>query len=224
METVLHIDPNPNWRDLPFNIISVILSSLKDEPEMLLVCHDVCKRWRTVAKTFRLTFRRRDLPEKEAKKGNFTMVFWLVEVKKYPLNQFIVGLAARYGDLSALQRFHKNGCKFDEWIFSEAASNGDFKNMKWLRTAGCPWGASTFNEAVKHNNREMLCWLRKERCPWSEHTFEKAAIHGDVAMLAWLKREGCPWHNWVFTFGASNVNQPEVNDWLRTELVKPNVD
>ena len=63
----------------------------------------------------------------------------------------------------------------DVWVMGWAARGGNLELVQWLRGEGCPWDWQTCYMAVDQGRVEVLRWVRENGCPWDAHVRDRAA-------------------------------------------------
>ena len=85
--------------------------------------------------------------------------------------------AAQYGHMVLAQwLIQEQGFAMDEHVLGMAARGGNLELVQWLRGEGCPWDHGTCWWAVAYDQGhvEVLRWARENGCPWIAATRDLA--------------------------------------------------
>jgi len=75
-------------------------------------------------------------------------------------------MAAKYGELDALQWAREHGCPWDEMEVSQAAAwGGHLGVLQWTREHGCPLVEDICVYAAQEGHLEVFKWARAIGCP-----------------------------------------------------------
>nr|WIL02916.1 ankyrin repeat protein [Cedratvirus borely] len=152
--------------------------------------------------------------------GNMEMLQWAVTNGYYYCDkEKLCYLAARSGDLPALQYLRANGYHWDESICSIAVGRSHLEVLRWARANGCPWNESTFREAARVGNLEVLKWLKANACPWDKWACTAAANSGHLGILVWLAVNGCSWDENTFSYAIRDTAVARISfaTWCITQ-------
>merc|ERR1719181_1132952 len=69
----------------------------------------------------------------------------------------------------------EGGFAMDEMVMSIAARSGNLEMAKWFRGKGCDWGIRTCNWAIEKGDVEVLRWARVIGCLWTADIRDWAA-------------------------------------------------
>ena len=150
-----------------------------------------------------------------------TRAIWLQEDEACVKEKGCI-LAAKFGNLEALQWFHSRNCSWGGGVCTEAAAGGHLHVLRWARsqTPPCPWDGNTCEAAAENGQLDVLQWLRSQTppCPWGRYTCAAAAGHGQLDTLKWLRSQTppCPWDRWVCVSAAKH-GQLVALQWLRSQ-------
>ena len=125
-------------------------------------------------------------------------------------------MAAKNGNLIALQLARQNGCSWDERTCSSAAENNHLHVIQWAHENGCLWDVNTCTNAAKNGHLHVLKWVRERNCPWDVYTSLSAAGNGHLAVLQWALENGCPWDK-TTCFYAAYHGYLTVLQWARNK-------
>jgi hypothetical protein len=114
-------------------------------------------------------------------------------------------VAARAGDVAALQALHAAGWRLSEATCAAAGEGGHTPALQWLRSLEppCPWNAHTATEAAAGGHLDTLRWaLQDGGCPAAPELCLWAVDGGHADVLRWLVEE---WrgHAWDETVDAA---------------------
>jgi hypothetical protein len=142
----------------------------------------------------------------------------LARGKVAPKTAAEMAIAARWGQLSAIQRARSAGCRWNSHLCSEAAEGGHLELLQWVRSQPdpCPWDEHTCRNAAGDGQLEVLQWAHENGCPWDAHTCARAAWGGHLDVLQWLRSQGCPWDEWTCKAAAQDGHLA-VLQWARSQ-------
>jgi hypothetical protein len=151
-------------------------------------------------------------------------------------------LAARLGQLHALQFLHENGCPWAESSCSSAASRGHLSCLQYAHEQGCAWNAKTCTEAAQNGHLLCLKYACEQGCPIDVETLRLAVRHtpsymflcdvgllvldaglcataartSNLAVLRQLHERGCPWDSST-SEGAAQAGSLECLQYAHEE-------
>ena len=134
-----------------------------------------------------------------AMKSDATRDKWLEE-ERANVRRNGCALAAKYGNLEALQWLRSHDCRWDSDVCTEAAAGGHLHILHWARSQSppCPWNEWVCTMAAMNGQLDVLQWLRSQipPCPWNRVACAWAVVNGHLEVLQWLRSQTppCPWN------------------------------
>ena len=115
------------------------------------------------------------LAEAAAEHGHQELVQWLIQEQGFAMDEDVMGMAARGGNLELVRWLRGKGCNLDAMTCMSAAAAGRLGVLQWLRANGCPWNWKTCYCAVQGGHVEVLRWARENGASWIADTRDRAA-------------------------------------------------
>lgn len=127
-----------------------------------------------------------------------------------------VNVAARAGDLDALNAALDAGAVPGEWTIAACAARGDRETIERLRARApsCPWDEKACTEAIACGHATLVRWLVEEGCPTSSWTSAISGRTGELELLKWLRARGVDWDA-ATCAGAAFNGHLDVLMWAR---------
>jgi hypothetical protein len=113
------------------------------------------------------------------------------------LNGTLCTLAARHGNLSALQYLQGNHFEWSEKTCAIAAKYGHLHILQYARANGCPWDSNTCSNAVENGHMAILEWASANECPMDVSICCLAAANGHLEILQWARAHGFDWSRYT---------------------------
>ena len=138
----------------------------------------------SVTRRFRLLYHQTPSPlYNAAMTSDATRALWLQE-NESNVREKGCRLAAKFGNLAALQWLRSRDCRWDSGACIEAAAGGHVHILHWARsqTPPCSWDEGLCGAAAANGQLDVLQWLRAQTppCPWNELTCGRAAESGQL--------------------------------------------
>lgn len=155
----------------------------------------------------------RSLCKLAAQLGNLTIFKWIV--KQCRLNPDICHQVSLFRNYSLLKWIMKEGCPFDERVFSNVCRHGDLDMVQWLYENYCIFSQNSLNEAVLSGNLSLLQWLLDKGFQLESCAYNNACNgHPDsvIEILNWLKKHKCPVPS-DFWLKVAFLNNEDIIDW-----------
>ena len=102
----------------------------------------------------------------------------------------LVYAAASQGHLDVVRWLvQEQGFAVDEDVMWMAARSGNLRLVQWLRGEGCPWDSWTCTRAVERGHAAVLRWARENGCEWNRWAKDRARrellYEDDLPMAGW---------------------------------------
>jgi len=144
-----------------------------------------------------------DISPSVALSGNLRILQWLIQRKKYPMNEDTCTAAAEGGHLHVLQYLHNHGCFLDQGTCEAAAKNGHLDILEWLHENHKIFVPSLcFVMAASKGNLDVLQWLYETYDNRDEilsmDAFDGAVDNNNKEVVQWLYDIDCPsYETWL---------------------------
>jgi hypothetical protein len=135
-----------------------------------------------------------------------------------PWEANVCALAAKHGQVEALQWARGLECPWDTETCAQAAFHGQLEALVWARMHGCPWDAGTCEGAADGRHLNVLQWAREHDCAWGERICNLALKGGHMGTLQWARENGCPCPDLGDMFvGTAMYGHVDMMPWFREQ-------